>query len=354
MTERKKTVCGPDFEFNLFARGKSAAELKLKGSPRLLLGRVTLENKFSETGSLEKKLRRHESADLFSIGLESLNILPFGCEYAIARDFEVSDGFAEYANDISALHFGRVGNLELEPLTFTGDPQHVSFLLPGDDKWTEADLEEEKELYSGSRPLLMLSVRYADDSCVEYAVGTDLWRHCAAEQIPGATGEFTLTFDGENLIYERKMLIYDPDTEPEKRPWRFKNLLAWRTGETSSILETAEYFAAKGCQMAPVNRREVRKKVRSAKKDMILQEASPCICSESAHVERPGRKGFAHFDLAEYVSFRLWANKQLAKSGFHLVIDPAETSIFKNTAAMRNLRNIPGTLEPCMEEEEDV
>ena len=353
MIERKYSASGPGFEFSVFSRGKHAAELALNGVRKFALGRVTLEEKFSETGALEKKLRRHETADMLSIGLDSLNILPFGCEYAIGRDFEVTDGFAEFSNDISAMHYGRVGSLELEPLYFSEKPCRAAFIRADEKKFTLVELDKEKEIYSGNIPLLMLKVEWSCGDCVEYSVGTDLWRHCAAEGIQGATAEFTLAFDGETLSYERRVLIYSEETEPEKRPWRFKNLIAWRSGESVSAPAGENTFAVPGCQVNPASRREVRRKVRSGKGDMCLVNASPCICSESAHVERPGRAGYTHFDLAEYVSFRLWANRQLKKSGGSLAIYPAEKTIFKNTVAMQNLQSVPRPLE-MMGDNEDV
>ena len=353
MIERKKTAAGPGFEFSVYARGKNAAELLLNGVPKFYLGRVTLEEKFSETGALEKKLRRHESADMLSVGLDSLNILPFGCEYAVGREFEVTDSFAEFANDVSALHYGRVGSLELEPLTFSGKPCRVEFIPADRTAFECVELDKEQTLYSSSVPLLMVCARWADGTSVEYAVGTDLWRHEAAAQMTDASAEFTLSFDGENLLYERRVLIYSKEAEPEKRPWRFKNLLSWRCGDKTPSPVAENCFAVPGCQVDPAARREVRRKVRSGKGEMSLVNASPCICPDSAHVERPRRSGFTHFDLAEYVSFRLWANRQLLKSGGSLAIYPAEKTIFKNTVAMQNLQTVPQPLEP-MGDEEDV
>ena len=146
MIERKYSASGPGFEFSVFSRGKHAAELALNGVRKFALGRVTLEEKFSETGALEKKLRRHETADMLSIGLDSLNILPFGCEYAIGRDFEVTDGFAEFSNDISAMHYGRVGSLELEPLYFSEKPCRAAFIRADEKKFTLVELDKEKEI----------------------------------------------------------------------------------------------------------------------------------------------------------------------------------------------------------------
>ena len=164
MIERKKTAAGPGFEFSVFSRGKHAAELLLNGVPKFYLGRMTLEEKFSETGALEKKLRRHESADMLSVGLASLNILPFGCEYAVGREFEVTDGFAEYANDIAALHYGRVGSLDLEPLTFPGKPCRIEFIPADRTAFTCVEPDAEETFYTGSVPLLMLKVCWADGS----------------------------------------------------------------------------------------------------------------------------------------------------------------------------------------------
>ncbi|MBQ7207730.1 MAG: hypothetical protein IJS01_08040 [Lentisphaeria bacterium] len=354
MTDRQKSVRGPGFEFSLFARGKNAAQLLLNGAPRLLIGRVTLEEKFSETGALEKKLRRHEAADLLSIGLEGMNVLPFGCEYAVSREFEISDGFADLSGDVAALHFGRVGSLDLEPLTFPENPCSVRFLTAGGEGFREEKLTKDKELYTGPLPLLVITVSWPGGESVEYAVGTDLWRHCAAGRIPDASSEFTLLFRGGELIYERRVLIYGKEAVPEKRPWRFKNLIAWRSGDAPEDAPVeAETFSVPGCQVNPAARREVRRRVRCASGSLVMTGASPCLCDDASHVERPGRDGFRHFDLAEYVSFRLWANRHLMKSGGSLTVRIDENNLFHDTVAARNLRRIPRRLEP-EEGEENV
>ena len=351
MTDDRKSASGEGFEFSLLARGKFSARLTLGGRERLALGRVTLEEKFSETGALEKKLRRHEAADLLSIGLEDLHELPFGCEYAIARNFEISDGFADCSCDISALHFGRVGSLDLEPVIFCGNPCKAGFLTSDGKNFREVELAEDAELYSGKLPLLMVAASWSDGSGVEHAVGTDLWRHCAAQNISDAESEFTLSFRGGELVYERRVLIYGREAIPEKRPWRFKNLIAWRSGGGGPAApEDAVPFAVPGCQVSPAARREVRRRVRSGSGSMIMTGASPCLCGDSSHVERPGREGFRHFDLAEYASFRLWANRHLMKSGGSLVVRCDEKSIFSNTVAARNLASVPRRLEQSGDE----
>ena len=353
MTEKVKTARGPGFAFSLFSRGKTAAQLLLDGAPRLLIGRVTLEEKFSETGALEKKLRRHEAADLLSVGLEGMNVLPFGCEYAVSREFEVSDGFADFSEDIAALHFGRVGSLDLETLTFPGDPCSVRFLTAEGKRFREEKLTGDRELYTGPLPLLVVTVSWPGGERVEYAVGTDLWRHCAAQTIPDASSEFTLSFRGGELIYERRVLIYGKEAVPEKRPWRFKNLIAWSSGEPPEAAPPeAEAFSVPGCQVNPASRREVRRRVRSSAGSLVMTGASPCLCDDASHVERPGRDGFRHFDLAEYVSFRLWANRHLMKSGGSLTVRIDEKNLFCNTVAARALERVPRRLDP--EEEENV
>ncbi|MBQ9502137.1 MAG: hypothetical protein IJU70_08285 [Lentisphaeria bacterium] len=346
MTGDCKTASGEGFAFSLLSRGRFSARLVLDGQERLCLGRVTLEEKFSETGALEKKLRRHEAADLLSVGLESLHELPFGCEYAIARDLEISDGFADCSCDVKALHFGRVGSLDLGPVIFRGGPCRAAFLTCGGKGFREAELGDGAELYSGKLPLLMISVFWADGSGVEYAVGTDLWRHCAAQNIPDAGSEFTLSFRDGELVYERRVLIYGREAVPEKRPWRFKDLISWRSGGECAAAPAGDVaFSVPGCQVSPASRREVRRRVRSGSGNMVMTGASPCLCGDSSHVERPGREGFLHFDLAEYASFRLWANRHLMKSGGSLAVRCDEKSIFFNTVAARNLASVPRRLE---------
>ena len=159
-------------------------------------------------------------------------------------------------------------------------------------------------------------------------------------------------YSGENVIYERRVLIYSKEAEPEKRPWRFKNLISWNCGNRTPAPVAENSFSVSGCQVNPAARREVRRKVRSGRGDMSMVNASPCICPDSAHLERPRKSGFTHFDLAEYVSFRLWANRQLLKSGGSRAIYPAEKTIFKNTVAMQNLQIVPQPHEPVGEEDD--
>jgi len=351
MTGDCKTAAGEDFSFSLFARGKFSARLTVNGLERLCLGRVTLEEKFSETGALEKKLRRHEAADLLSVGLESLHELPFGCEYAISRNFEVSNGFADCSSDIKALHFGRVGSLDLEPVIFRGAPCRAGFLTCDGKRFREAALSGNKVLYSDRLPLLAVVASWPDGTGVEYAVGTDLWRHCAAQNIPDAESEFTLSFRDGELVYERRVLIYGKEAVPEKRPWRFKNLIAWRSGGDLPAAPAEDVvFSVPGCQVSPASRREVRRRVRTGAGNMVMTGASPCLCADSSHVERPGREGFRHFDLAEYVSLRLWANRHLMKSGGSFAVRCDEKSIFFNTVAARNLASVPRRLQQSGDE----
>ena len=353
MVEKLLTANGEDFGFSLFARGKYSAELALDGAARFRMGRLTLEGKFNENGALEKKMRRHESADRLSVNLESAGVLPFGCEYLISREFDVSDGFAGHVVNVAALHQGKVGSVELEPLFFSGIPIRAEYQAFGEDGLQTAVLEEGKVLYESAIPLLMLRAFWEDGSVVEYSVGTDLWRHCAGSRIVGCTAEYSLAFEDGELVYRRNVLIYDAETVPEKRPWLFKSLLAWQAGSDRREPEKfEETFQCPGCQVSAAARRKVRHAVRGAKSSLSMTGIAPQVCSDAGHVERPGRSGFEHFDLAEYAAFRLWANRELAKNcGGALTMFPGGENHFSDSTAMRNFSVPPRQLEPAPEEE---
>lgn len=324
-------------------RGKNFLELSRDGGAAFFrLGRVKC-GKFGGSSALPEKFRLHRSGDGVEFELEYSGVIPFGCEYRVMRDCRVSGGCISLTTDISAVTGGKVDGIELEPLTFCGDMNKVEFLIFGEEKFRESKLSASGTLYAGGEVPLMLRVTYADGGRCEAALGGDVWRHRAAAAIPGAVSEYELTASGGELKLTRRVLKYDAETEPERRPWRFNTLIGWNDGRPTPA-PCGEAFELPGCAMSAASRRNLRSLVRRSERSLNWRDVAPSVCGESAHVSRSGRGNLAHFDLDELLAAWRWANRQLGKNSSHLILTPKPGGLFADSVILGNLGRPPTVL----------
>ena len=318
-------------------RGGNVLELSHAGgaSAFFRLGRVKC-GKFGELSALSEKFRLHRSEDGAEAELESSGVIPFGCESRVARDCRVTGGCASLVTDLAAVTGGRVDGIELEPLIFSGELRKVEFLIFGEKKFRSAELPASGTLYSGSEVPLMIRAIYADGSRCELSLGADVWRHRAASGIDGAESEYELVAAENELKLTRRVLEYAPEVEPERRPWRFTILIGWDDG-TLPPAPPGEAFELPGCAMSAASRRELRSLVRRSDRPLVWRNVSPSVCVDPAHVSRAGHGELAHFDLEELLAAWRWANRQLGKSGAHLILTPKAGGLFADSAILRNL-----------------
>ena len=328
----KKFIKGEDFSLQFCGSGKNVAVLTVKGIVRCTLGRVQC-GKFSELGSLEKKLRLHRTSDGFEARVDSENIIPFGCEYSVCRKFVCADGLLDITTDIAAVNFGRVGDIGLEQISFAGDGLQATLCTLGGREITLDNSSGSVEL--GSDLPLRMQVTYPDGVSCEFSPGFDIWRHCAAEKIPGADAEYLITADQSGIKLNRKVLMYDGTTEPEKRPWKFNTMLVWMSEnerDKKSLPQTGEKVS--GCPLSGSYRREIRRRLRRNTGDFVLISAMDNLCSDPAHLDRAGKGELLHRDTAEFLTTYIWANRLLAGQGGSFIIVP-ENGQFTSLAAMR-------------------
>ena len=327
-----------NFKLEFPARGKESAAIFRNGEKRLSFGRV-LCGKFSEVGALEKKLRIHPNQDNFSADLESANVIPFGCEYEISRDTHTASGFMRLVTDIRAVNFGRVGDVTLEEVRFHGEISKVTLFICGKSEPVEFSGKLPEVLYEGSEPILLVTVTYSDNSKVDFGCGSDVWRLRSAADMEGVEALFTLKMEDE-LVLTRRPLIYGADTVIEQRPWRFKSIIAWSDGEenASEISEDCGKFRNAPCMLEASARRQFRRTVRRSETDLVCTDSLPAVCTDAAHLEKPDKKELIHFDLEEYFTSYVWANRQLGRKdkGFRFAFGD---TVFAGTAAVAKLSN---------------
>lgn len=326
-------------------RGKSVLELARRGGTAAFfqLGRCKC-GKFGELSVLPEKFRLHRSEDALGAELEACGVIPFGCEYRVGRTCRIASGCAALTTDVSAVTGGRVDGLELEPLIFSGAPTAVEFLLFGEKKFRRSDLAAPETLYDGAEVPLMVRVSHADGTRCEVALGADVWRHRAASRMPGASAQYTLAFADGALKLTRRVLVYAPEVEPERRPWRFNLLIGWDDGPRRSAPD-GERFTLPGCALSAAARRELRFLVRRSGKSLVWGDVDPAVCGDPAHVSRSGRGELEHFDLEEIFSDWCWANRQLGKLGAHFAVTPKPEGLFADSVILGNLGRPAASLD---------
>lgn len=301
--------------------------------------------KFGESSALPRKFRLHRSEDGALAELETMSVIPFGCEYQVERACRVCSGVAELVSDFSAVNSGKVDGVELGALVFSGESALVEFLVFGEDEFRRCAPPYSGVLYAGAEPLLMLRVVSASGRRVEYALGADVWRHRGAMRIDGASSYCELGVADGALRLTRRVLAYDADTEPVRRSWRYTELLGWDDGGAEFPPAGEGDFELPGCAMGPAVSRELRRIVRRADRSLVWRGAEPGICADAAHTGRSGREDLEHFDLAEYLADWRWANRELAKRGYGFSIVPAAGNKFAGSVIVNKLAGVPGKLQ---------
>lgn len=341
-----------NFQIEFPLRGKHSIVLLHNGKKVFSCGRV-LCGKFSEVGALEKKFRMHPNQDELSAEIESTNVIPFGCEYEISRDINTASHFLRITEDIRAVNFGRVGNVTLEEVRFPADVQSLEYLVYGEDSFRKVSYDAlSGTVYDGSEPVVMASVTLSDGTKVDFGCGSDIWRLRSAAALDGVDSKFSIICEEDEIVLRRLPLIYGEDTEIEQRPWRFKSIVSWRGAdeEIEKISGEASEFVNAPCMLAPAARRDFRRKIRRSGTDAVCTESVPALCMDASYLEKPEKRELCHFDLEEYITSYVWANRQLNKIGKKFVFSFAP-GLFSNTAAVSNLSSGICKLSFDMDEE---
>ena len=311
------------------ARGKHVLELSGGADGALLVERAKC-GKFGELSALPDKFRLHRSEDGCCAEVESSGVIPFGCEYRVSRGFSLTPGCAVMTTDISAVNFGKVDGIELEPVTFCGEWECVEFLIFGEERFRRVERGADGAVYSGDELPLMIRVTFASGRRLEFSAGADIWRHRAAKRIAGASAGFVIAVSADEVRFTRRVLAYAPEVEPERRPWRFTSLIGRSDGMEVAPTD-GEELSFPACAMDAKVRRELRSAVRRASAPLVWRDVSPRICREAAHASRNGRGELEHFDLEELVADWRWANRLLRKKGLSLRMSPDARSIFADS-----------------------
>lgn len=355
MAFEDKIITGKEFLARLVTAGEHSFELELQGNVRLAFGRVTLGG-FSESNALPSKMRLHESLDGLSCSFEAENVIPFGCEYLVKRQMDIlASGIGTLTDDLSAVNHGAVGDVALEDVIFPGPWQTLEYLPFGENTFRRVELSDtESTLYDSDEVIVMLRLSDGAGVKVEYACGSDLWRHRAAKRTAGAVGHFTVCGNSSEIVLKRSIVAFGEDAVIEKRPWRFKSIFSWSVETPSEAVPTCDIRSLKvapnglqtlaggggtpfPCLCSSPARKVLKDLIRKSSDDIVLGSVSPAPCFAAAHQDRPGKGELEHLDLGDWVDFYLWANRQLLRKEKSFKLKAAENTLFADSVTVQNM-----------------
>jgi len=359
MEENTKIIKTKNWSAELCSAAEMPFKFEYRGREILHLTPVS-SGVIAEAAGIVKKSRIHERVDELSCTFEYENVIPFGTEPLIKRNFEFAANHVKVTFDFDLRRPIALQRIEVDPLFLPGKWKRcciISELAPGQGipaiEWQDI-AEGMQTLYKSSKPFLLCLVEDFDGRILEIGTGDDLWRWCAAEKIENAHGDYAITATEAGIAITRIPLAFNEKTECGKRNWRFKWYFAWShigyktpvlsrkavklstlDGDPvpdSALIAVDENKVLPGtfCFQAPAAERRLKKILRSASGresgEFIFPGIEPYVCCSAAHLDRGNKKSLLHWDMMSILDFYLWGNQQLDQSGSSLTIRADKTS----------------------------
>ncbi|MDD5599213.1 MAG: hypothetical protein PHV82_14800 [Victivallaceae bacterium] len=330
------------------------------GERLMLKLKPAVVNKHSETQCLPQKARIHHRGAGISINYEVSDLIPFGPEPGISRDFDFTDGFARVVQDIDAGKNAVLRELALDAMSLPGPWRRIAVVrIPGagktfpELKWIGLEGEKEKVFFAETYPFLAFIAESPDGKCFEVGCGDDLWRWGSAADLPGCTAEFRVSGNKDSLEISRCPVLFDAESgenpEASRRTWRFKWYFAWsepgaaEPGDKKQITVDMSDFAEPGGKYPCMHAKSARKKIRQALRgiiganentDIVLTNAETVVCNQEGHLERGTKKNFLHWDAWDLMELFIWANCKAMAAGCTFSLAPpvsgkVETPLFR-------------------------
>jgi hypothetical protein len=347
-------ISGSDFAVKLPVAGNMIFELNFGGAKLEIAGAVC--GGFGEQTAMTEKFRSHRTDDGLTAVVDSVRVVPFGCEYLIQRKIELTSGYAAFTVDVRAGARNALRRLELDPVVLRGDWVSVGVRAADGAAavWTELG-ETPCTVYDSGEPFLGMTARDRDGRLIDLGCGFDLWRHRSGSASPGGNARFSIRYEAGQLRIERCIFDYAAETEVCGRLLRLEYFVAWSVASEPAVEATAAVVglaslelpssgrrtAADGsvgagcCMMAAAIRRRLLLLVRSAAAGkLVLAGIEPGVCHDAGHLERANQRALPHWDLPELFTFHRWANRQLAKrEGGSFAMTTAPDSRLAGTAS---------------------
>jgi hypothetical protein len=327
-----------------------------------------LINKQSEAQSLPKKNRIHQKIDGLSLSQNISNLIPFGAEPKIDREFDFADGFARIIQDINPGKSTAAEKLTVDRMSLPGPWKRLAVVkIPGKGKsfteldWIELDGDSEKVFFEESYPFLAVILESDDGKCLEIGTGDDLWRWGISADLPGCTADFSIKGNKETVEIVRTPVIFETEEgspEIERRTWRFKWYFAW--SESLTIKKTSDKkrleldmtdFIEDGAKIPCMHAASSRKKIRQVLRglfannentEIVLKNAGIHVCNQKSHLDRSTKKSFLHWDAWDLMELFIWANRKALAGENSFSIETGIDTPLGNRLSRSDFQHISG------------
>jgi hypothetical protein len=340
-----------------------------------------------ETSGYCVKCRQHESIDLLNKSAEIVNVIPFGSEPQIVRQFEFAGNHAKITTDFELKVPMDAGSFEIDNFLAKGSWAKVGILKidkplsdTSDIEWHTVAKDSSWTLTVEDIPLIVL-FEGNDGTKLEIGTGDDLWRWRQTETFPGTTASIVFEKTNGGISVRRVFAKWNETGTIAPRKYRFTWYFAWETPDKKyftcngdklaefSFFEKnkissagnkcfkfpdgnlPELFAARFADnptgvpcfhSSPVSGL-FRDWVRSAAaikdgRPLVLGNLKVSLCDAASHLERPQKQKLLHWNMIRVFDFYLWANKQLKYSNSSFFILPdASGKIYSILPSVRGL-----------------
>jgi hypothetical protein len=359
MEESIKIIKSKNWSAELCPAPETPFKFEYHGREALHLAPVS-SGMIAESSGIVKKSRIHERVDRLSCTFEYENVIPFGSEPLIKRNFEFAANHVKVTFDFDLRRPIALQRIEVDPLFLPGKWKRfcvISAIVPGQGipeiEWQNI-ADGTQTLYKSSNPFLICLVEDFDGRILEIGAGDDLWRWSVAEKLENAHGDYAITASDAGITITRIPLVFNEKTECGKRNWRFKWYFAWSHAgyKAPALSRKAVKLSAPGgdpvpdsaltavdegkflpgtfCFQAPAAERRLKKIIRSAAGktgcEFLFPGIEPHVCCSAAHLDRGNKKSLLHWDMMSILDFYLWANQQLDLSDSNLAVRADKTS----------------------------
>ncbi len=327
--------------------------------------------KIEEASGYCVKCKQHESIDLLNKSAEIVNVIPFGSEPQIVRQFEFAGNHAKITTDFELKAPMEAESFEIDNILARGSWTKIGILkihkpLPetSDIEWHPISKESGWKLVIEDIPLVIL-FEGNDGTRLEIGTGDDIWRWRQTETFAETTASIIFEKASGGISVRRVFAKWRETGIIAPRKYRFTWYFSWEIPDKKYFIcsgdkfsefsfsgknkvspagtrcfkfpetDLPELFTAKFADnptgapcfhSSPVSGL-FRDWVRSAAaikdgKPLVLGNLKVSLCDLASHLERPQKQKLLHWNMIRIFDFYLWANKQLRYSDSSFYILP--------------------------------
>lgn len=317
----------------------------------LIVGNLYI-NKYPDESDSDSCVRVHNSPypSEHTVEIKS-SVKKFNSQ--VARKFNFTGNFIDILTSVSLKNGTVIESLCIDQLHLSSKWQLIRVLVWNENSNVPSWFENSSSFESNT-PFLA-AVFESENRLIEIGTGDDLWRWILSRSLKNASSFFSLKYENNKWIINRKILCYHQAETLAKRDL----LLSWyiyfgdssqQTPDSDSFPEKCTRFdiasfawkneakiawngkiSEEPCYHADATRAILKKIVRTASatenpSPIALNGVKLSLCDLGSHLGRANNRILPHWNIIEINKFKKWANRQLFAKNSSLRMIPQKES----------------------------